>query len=89
MTHLDEVFGRWKRRRAQTAVPPDFADRVMRAVAVHDSRRAWPGAAADFLSRLWSSRPARVGICALATLVCVVRIFAVLGVFVARFSVAE
>lgn len=85
----DEAYRRWQRRRAEVPVRADFAERVMRAVAAHESRRSWSSALAELLPRLIVSRPARIGICALAALVCAVRMVSVLAVFIAEFSVAE
>ncbi len=89
MMDHDETYQKWKCRRAEAAVPAGFADRVMRAVAAHESRPDWRAALAEFLPRLLAWRPARVGMCTLAVLVCVLRMLSALAIFVAQVSVAE
>jgi hypothetical protein len=89
MMNDDERYRNWKRARVQVRVPADFTDRVMRAVAAHERRRPWSSSLAELLLRLIVSRPARVGICALAGLVCAVRMWSVLALFIAEISVAE
>lgn len=89
MTHDHDRYRDWKRRRTQAEVPADFADRVMRAVAAREPEPPRHSAAGALLFRLLASRAARVGICAAAAVVCAVRIWSVLALFVSELPVTE
>lgn len=75
----DDRYESWKQCRADVAVPADFADRVMKAVgdAEQDRRAALVG----WLLLVLRSRTVRVGVGALAVLVCTVRVVAVVALF--------
>jgi hypothetical protein len=76
--HHDDPYETWKRRRARARVPPEFADRVLNAVRERERQRAerWL-----WLRALLWSRPAQVGLTALACAACVFRILQILGLF--------
>jgi hypothetical protein len=67
----DEVFDAWKRSRAETDVPADFAERVRDAI-----RRQPPPRAPR---RLFAALRVAVGVAAVAA--CLFRIAATLGLF--------
>lgn len=75
----DDRYPSWMQRRADVAVPADFADRVMRTV--EDAERDRHAARAGWLLLLLRSRLVRIGIGVLAVLVCAVRVVAVAAVF--------
>jgi hypothetical protein len=68
--HSDDVFDAWKRSRAETEVPADFAKRVQDAI-----RRQPPHPRRRLLAVL------RVAVGAVAVAACLFRIAATLGLF--------
>jgi hypothetical protein len=76
----DQHYQQWKQRRSAADVPADFVDKVMSAVQLHHQRRRsqW----VVYLSALVTSRSGKIGLCALAILVCAFRVLQVLAVFV-------
>jgi hypothetical protein len=75
----DDRYENWKQRRANVAVPADFADRVMKGIEDIERGRE-PAPAGWLLAFLWSW-PGRIAVGVLAALVCAIRIAAVGAVF--------
>jgi hypothetical protein len=78
----DQHYQQWKERRAAADVPADFVDKVMTAVQLHDRRRRRQLALRVYLSALLTSRWGKISLCALAILVCALRVLHVFAVFV-------
>jgi hypothetical protein len=78
----DDRYEHWKRRRAETSVPADFADRVLAAAREHGRARRWWLALQGLFLAVVSSRLSKVGVCTLALLACVFRMISVLALFV-------
>jgi hypothetical protein len=79
MMPSDDRYESWKRRRADVAAPVGFVDRVMQAVEeAEQSRRA---TVAGWMILLLRSRAVRIGVGAIAVLVCAARIAAVVALF--------
>jgi len=72
----DELYNRWRRRRADVEPPAGFPDRVMDAI-----RREPPLPRKGFFFALLASAPLRAAACALACLVCLYRLASVVAVF--------
>ena len=81
MTQSSDRYHSWKRRRAEIEVPVAFADRVLAAVAEHEKRKRHRFAIRAWLAAVLCSRAGKVGLCALAGLVCVLRVMHVVAVF--------
>jgi hypothetical protein len=78
----DQRYQHWKERRAAADVPGDFVDKVITAVQLYDQRRRRRMALQVYLSALLTSRWGKIGLCALAILVCAFRVLHVFAVFV-------
>jgi hypothetical protein len=79
---INERYRAWKRRRAELDVPPHFAERVMEAIMERENMQRQAFVWRVWLAAALKSRPARVGVCLLAGLVCVLRMLHVVAVFI-------
>jgi hypothetical protein len=81
MMESNDRYQSWKRRRAELEVPPDFADRVLAAVADQEKKGRHRFALRAWLAAVLFSRAGKLGLCTLAGLVCVLRVMHVVVVF--------
>ncbi len=79
-----ELYETWKRRRAETSVPDDFADQVM--ASIHRGGEQPARRLARMLRGLLGSRAFRVGICSLACVAGLLRVLQVLALFLSEQS---
>lgn len=70
-----DPYEAWKRRRAEVAVPDDFADRVMASLPRRERRRA------GMLRGLLGSPAFRFGVCSLACAAGLFRVLQVVALF--------
>jgi hypothetical protein len=77
----DDLFERWKQQRRQPRAPAGFADRVMAAVPDADLLKARRRALQAYLAALLSTKIGRLGVCSLAFLIGLFRLFQVVGIF--------
>jgi len=78
----NERYQAWKCRRAEVAVPPRFAERVMESITERETKRDLAFVVSHWLASVCNSRPVKVGVCVLAGLVCALRVFHVVAVFI-------
>jgi hypothetical protein len=78
----NERYQAWKRRRAEVELSPRFAERVMGAITERESKQHRALVLPFWLTSVLNSRPAKVGVCVLAGLVCVLRVLHVVAVFI-------
>ncbi len=77
----EDRYGRWQEKRSGGTAPPGFADRVMASVHDLERARAQMSAWQLALAALGASRLGRLGLCAVAALVCLFRMASFLALF--------